>query len=61
MTQTDRDGANSEQNVTRRTESINSLKGFPESWKRLFSKTLETPVCGIEEEIIQPGEFESTF
>ncbi|XP_058625112.1 uncharacterized protein LOC131536295 isoform X3 [Onychostoma macrolepis] len=53
VTQTDRDGANSVQNVTR-SELINSLKGFPESWKRLFSKTLKIPVCGIEEKTIQP-------
>lgn len=42
---------------------MNALKGFPESWKRLFSKTVSIPVCGIEEntlqrETIQPGEFE---
>lgn len=61
MTQTDRDDANSVENVTRNNESINSLKGFPESWKRLFSKSLEIPVCGIEKKSIQPGEFESTF
>ncbi|XP_016124972.1 uncharacterized protein [Sinocyclocheilus grahami] len=55
VTQTERDGANAVQNVTGRSELINSLKGFPESWKRLFSKTLEIPVCGIKEKTIQPG------
>ncbi|XP_059408404.1 uncharacterized protein LOC132142497 isoform X2 [Carassius carassius] len=54
VTQTDRDDANTVENVTRNSESINSLKGFPESWKRLFSKTLEIPVCGIEKKSIQP-------
>ncbi|KAL1277770.1 hypothetical protein QQF64_024443, partial [Cirrhinus molitorella] len=55
VTQADRDGTNSVQNVMRRSELINSLKGFPESWKRLFSKTLEIPVCGIQEEAVQPN------
>lgn len=41
---------------------MNALKGFPESWKRLFAKSVSIPVCGIEEntlqrETIQPGEF----
>lgn len=61
MTQTDKDGANSVQNVTRTSELINSLKGFPESWKKLFTETLEVPVRRIEEKTIQPGKFESTF
>ncbi|XP_026063489.1 uncharacterized protein LOC113046755 isoform X1 [Carassius auratus] len=60
VTQTDRDDANSVENVTRNNESINSLKGFPESWKRLFSKTLEIPVCGIEEKSIQPAHTDSS-
>ncbi|XP_050954182.1 uncharacterized protein LOC127155763 [Labeo rohita] len=55
VTQTDKDGANSVQNVTRTSELINSLKGFPESWKKLFTETLEVPVHRIEEKTIQPG------
>ncbi|CAM4397267.1 unnamed protein product [Leuciscus chuanchicus] len=58
-TQKDKRRANSVQNLTRRNELINALKGFPESWKRLFAKTVSIPVCGIEKntlqrEIIQP-------
>ncbi|ROL42893.1 Nuclear body protein SP140 [Anabarilius grahami] len=63
VTQTDKGSANSKavQNMMRRSELMNALKGFPESWKRLFSKTVSIPVCGIEEntlqrETIQPEE-----
>ncbi|XP_048054833.1 uncharacterized protein si:dkey-68o6.5 [Megalobrama amblycephala] len=55
VTQTDKGSANSKavQNMMRRSELMNALKGFPESWKRLFSKTVSIPVCGIEEKTLQ--------
>ncbi|XP_051742413.1 uncharacterized protein si:dkey-68o6.5 [Ctenopharyngodon idella] len=60
VTQTNKGSANSVQNMMRRNELMNALKGFPESWKRLFAKSISIPVCGIEEntlqrETIQPG------
>jgi len=62
VTQKDKRHANSVQNLTRKNELINALKGFPESWKRLFAKTVSIPVCGIEKdtlqrETIRPGEY----
>ncbi|KAK7167331.1 hypothetical protein R3I94_001656 [Phoxinus phoxinus] len=53
VTQKDKSRANSLQNMTRRNELINALKGFPESWKRLFAKTVSIPVCGIEKNTLQ--------
>lgn len=56
VTQTDKGSANSEkilkQNM-RRSELMNALKGFPESWKRLFAKTVSIPVRGIEKNTLQ--------
>ncbi|XP_067220557.1 uncharacterized protein si:dkey-68o6.5 [Chanodichthys erythropterus] len=55
VTQTEKGSANSKavQHTMRRSELMNALKGFPESWKRLFSKTVSIPVCGIEENTLQ--------
>ncbi|XP_077068146.1 uncharacterized protein LOC143721534 [Siphateles boraxobius] len=51
--QKDKSRANSGQNMTRRNELVNALKGFPESWKRLFAKTVSIPVCGIKKNTLQ--------
>ncbi|XP_067316131.1 uncharacterized protein [Pseudorasbora parva] len=53
VAQTDKNSANSEQNIMRRRELMNALKGFPESWKRLFDKTVSIPVHGIEKNTLQ--------
>ncbi|XP_056122632.1 uncharacterized protein si:dkey-68o6.5 isoform X2 [Rhinichthys klamathensis goyatoka] len=53
VTQKDKSRAKSVQNMTRKNELINALKGFPESWKRLFAKTVSIPVCGIKKNTLQ--------
>ncbi|KAG1967297.1 nuclear body protein SP140-like [Pimephales promelas] len=53
VTQKDKRRANSVQNLTRKNELMHALKGFPESWKRLFAKTVSIPVCGIKKDTLQ--------